>query len=175
MDNFNMKKYLVENKLTYQEKMKEKAKNFNEEKTAGKYNLKEMMGKYWAEPFASHDSFGNDFYDSNNEKISKDQIESEEMETFGPGEWNEFKSYVGSWPVKWDIFHNQKMFDFYAKRGNIVVVRGTRKTYGDEIKPTFEENSGKGTEQEKGHQAPKDKSKQGPSSLNEAKVFFGGY
>jgi hypothetical protein len=57
---------------------------------------------------------------------------------------------------------------------------------GPAIKKFFKEKlGGKGSvssmaerkeqEKEQGKKAPKDKQKQGPSSLNEAKVFFGGY
>jgi hypothetical protein len=136
MDNFDFKQYLVENKLTYQEKMKVKAekKSLKEDDFINPNYKKQVGGKYV--DFTKLPAL---FYKaSEGMSYAEDEKIKEAIEAFAG--WMQSK------------------------------VAGT-KGIGD-----FKEGADtKEKEKEKGHQAPKDKQKQGPSSLNESKIFFGSY
>jgi hypothetical protein len=135
MDNFNFKKYLVENKLTYQEKMKvkaEKKKSLKEDE-----DLDEVMG---------------------GDAVQMAQELNMDYETI-----------------------KQMAVALGMGVPALIAVIGAG---GPAIKKFFKEKLGrKGSvssmaerkEQEQGKKAPKDKQKQDPSSLNESKIFFGGY
>lgn len=137
MDNFDFKNYLQENKLTYQEKMKQKA---------GKKNsLKEGKDE---DKIAKYEKYT---YTLDGKKV-KPEI-----------------SFIDH------LLHAELDGEIYKietpdENGNIELKKHKGKTgmYTED----FKENT---STKEKAHQAPKDKSKQGPSTLNEGKIFFGGY
>ena len=135
MDNFDFKQYLVENKLTYQEKMKVKAEKKNSLKEDDFINpnyKKQVGGKYV--DFTKLPAL---FYKA-----------------------SEGMSYVEDVKMK-------EAIEAFAgwMQSKVAGIKGI----GD-----FKEGAGT-KEKEKAHQAPKDKQKQGPSSLNESKIFFGLY
>jgi len=144
MDNFNLKQYLVENKLTYQEKMKDKAKKMNEEPfidfTHGN-PLDVAQGAARMEIKKRVDKSLQDLYN-----VSVDLL-------------NLSKNIPGRWEGL-----DEKVKQLFELRREIQMILNK-----DSSRPLEEEGTGKNKEKEKEEpsKAPKDKSKQGPSTMNE--------
>lgn len=161
MDNFDLKQYLVENKLTYQEKMKDKAKKLKESETL----INEITVEYSPE---LEKEIGMKFDVKSNYGGEKgtSSIADKSGKILGYYMEPNAKEYSVS---KTDSLFGKKVYQALADDNEFGKFLKTKK----EMKEA--ETTSKPKEQEKGHQAPKDKSKQGPSSLNEGKVFFSGY
>ena len=145
MDNFNMKKYLVENKLTYQEKMKEKAKKINEE------------------PFV-------DFTHGNPLDVAQGAARMEIKKRVDKALQDLYNVTVDlrmldrNIPNRWEGL-GEKVKQLSELKNEIQMILNKDSSF-----PLEEETTGKGKDKEKEEpkKAPKDKSKQGPSTMNEA-------
>ena len=180
MDNFDLKNYLVENKLTYQEKMKVKAE---------KNSLKEFDNYNPENDYKGEDRTGKLITINFLRALGKEGLNYEGFENVpfkivrDTGDWfwtepvrNEDK--VRFYEILKSLRPRINSPEFWVEPKYITPYNGPINEKMAKVKPknSFKENTGTGTkEKEKAHQAPKDKQKQGPSSLNEGKIFFGSY
>jgi len=222
MDNFNLKQYLVENKLTYQEKMKDKAKKLKEENS-----LNEQDETVAAEKVADkiEDVLSDDeinFLKQTYQKSGGKEMIAKAMSTVLKEDINEALPEPpagGEFGMSQSEIKLRQIIDKIIKRGSLASMASvlpaamagspwlaiglgiaaltgmtlkdaawwkkggsdrnqTGHNYAAQAKYGLKETEGtksKEKEKEEPSKAPKDKSKQGPSSLNEGKVFFGGY
>lgn len=159
MDNFNLKQYLVENKLTYQEKMKDKAKSMKEAEATSKPKEQEKGHQAPKDKSKQGPSTVNEqddmylgigdhgFYDQNDRPIKNFDFEYDEEE------FNDFDDFISKYPNQkfFRVDNDEKQFDYRPDRN-----------YWDKYKNMY------------GGPFKLRKRKMG-GPLNEGKVFFGGY
>jgi len=161
MDTFNLKKYLVENKLTYQEKMKAKAKEMKEAETSTQTKDKEKghqapkdKSKQGSSTIKEQDDMylgigDHGFYDQNDRPMKNFDFEYDEEE------YDDFDDFISKYPnQKWfDMGNDKKPFDYRPGRNYWDIYKNK---YGGPFK-LRKRKMGEG----------------GP--LNEGKVYFGEY
>jgi hypothetical protein len=167
MDNFNLKQYLVENKLTYQEKMKDKAKSMKEAEATSKPKEQEKghqapKDKSKQGPSTMNEAEGKvkinfvkkaEFNDINDKYDTKKggKISDEEELIMDAGTWNS----EGFFAKKYESLEDFAKF--------------VEKTYGGNHKRHLSDlmkMKSKGIIKVETNES---------ISLNEGKVFFGGY
>ena len=77
------------------------------------------------EIFATHDAHGGKYYDATDRPVNVD-IEFSEKREFGPEDYDDFMEYINNCNTRWCLT-TKRMYDMYAKTGNITVGKGKRK------------------------------------------------
>lgn len=84
--------------------------------------IKENEGE---EMFATHDAHLGKYYDTMDRRVDSD-IEFSEKKEFGPEDYDDFMEYINKCNTRWCLT-TKRMYDMYAKTGNITVGKGIRK------------------------------------------------